>query len=235
MRLLFLSPFPARELRRPSALRRPRLLAAFAAAALVAVAVTPPTVEAQTGDDPIELWKAYPLDPTRRDRDEQSTSARGTPTVPRPPAATTPGAPPRPTADEDGRPHRCATRCESGRARVPHRPRRHHRDRPRSRLASPAGPDLRKAAVVRGGLPFGRSVSARARASARWLATAEATPRLLRLPLEDAAAAPAPRPYRAPPTEAAPSTDAARRASSIRPAHRRAGARMSAEECTIEW
>jgi hypothetical protein len=101
MRLLFLSPFPARELRRPSALRRPRLLAAFAAAALVAVAVTPPTVEAQTGDDPIELWKAYPLDPTRRDRDEQSTSARGTPTVPRPPAATTPGAPPRPTADED--------------------------------------------------------------------------------------------------------------------------------------
>ena len=84
----------------------PGLLIAFAGAALVVLAMTAPGAGAQPAHEPRlpkELWKTYPLDPTRGETGEQSTGGGGvTTTGPRTPATTTTPRAPREMPHADG-------------------------------------------------------------------------------------------------------------------------------------
>jgi hypothetical protein len=82
----------------------PRLLIAFAGAALVVLAMTASAAGAQQAQEPRlprELWKTYPLDPTQGATGEQSTGG-GAAVGPRPPGTPTTARAARETPRADG-------------------------------------------------------------------------------------------------------------------------------------
>lgn len=86
--------------------RAPGLFIVLAVAALVVLAMTAPAAGAQQAQEPRlprELWKTYPLDPTKGETGDQSTGSGGaTTSESRPPAANTTARAPRETPNADG-------------------------------------------------------------------------------------------------------------------------------------
>lgn len=92
---------------RSGAQRAPGLVAAFAGAALIALTLAAGGAGAQEAPEPrspAELWKAFPLDPTKGETSEQSTRGQGATTIQRRlPAPTTTASAPRQTRQTDER------------------------------------------------------------------------------------------------------------------------------------